>query len=110
MTRVALAAAMAFGLAGTALALEATPIAGAQVATDVTLSGSVARILDEDTFVLADPSGTIPVYIGPHPMPVTVDMAITVMGQIDDDLPRELYAKQVILPDDRMIEVGGAYD
>ncbi|MEL7175974.1 MAG: hypothetical protein AAGK28_05575 [Pseudomonadota bacterium] len=110
MIRIALAAAMGFGLTKAALALETTPIADAQIDTAVTLSGSVARILDEDTFVLADPSGTIPVYIGPHPMPVAVEMAITVTGQIDDDLPRELYATQLILPGDRVIEVGGAYD
>lgn len=102
--------AVASSLAGTALANEITSIADAPTYTPITLSGSVDRIVDEDTFVLADPSGTIPVYIGPHAMPVTVDMAITVTGQIDDDLPRELYADQLVLPGDRMIEVGGAYD
>ncbi len=103
-------AALATGLAGAALARDSLSIADAPTSGPVTLSGSVDRIVDEDTFVLADASGTIPVYIGPHAMPVTVDMAVTVTGAIDDDLPRELYANQLVLPGDRVIEVGGAYD
>ncbi len=110
MTRVVVFSALLLSLTGPAIARNTVSIADAPTYAPVTLSGSVDRIIDDDTFVLADASGTIPVYIGPHAMPVTVDMVVTVTGAIDDDLPRELYAEQLILPDNRVIDVGGAYD
>lgn len=63
--------------------------------TWVTVSGVVHQITDEDTFLLKDHTGQIPVYIGPNPMPVQEGMPITVHGVVDDDLPREIYAKRI---------------
>ncbi|WP_227267875.1 NirD/YgiW/YdeI family stress tolerance protein [Roseobacter weihaiensis] len=61
----------------------------------VTVSGIVHQITDEDTFVLKDHTGQIPVYIGPNRMPVQQGMPVTVHGVVDDDFPREIYAKRI---------------
>ncbi|MEL7212681.1 MAG: NirD/YgiW/YdeI family stress tolerance protein [Pseudomonadota bacterium] len=93
-----------------ALAVETTPIAEARSDAVVTFEGIVQDILDDDTFLMADETGTIPVYIGPHAMPVSPNEQIRVTGQIDDDLPRELYANALVTADGQVVTLGGRYD
>ena len=65
----------------------------------VTLRGVVARITDEDEFILADPSGQIRVYVGPNMVPAAPGETITVSGRVDDDFPLEIYATLIIRAD-----------
>lgn len=60
----------------------------------VTISGVVDRVSNDDTFILRDETGSIPVYLGPNRVPVEVGMAVTVHGIVDDDVPREIYANR----------------
>lgn len=76
----------------------------------VTISGVVDRVTDEDTFVLRDTTGSIPVYLGPNRVPVEVGMTVTVHGIVDDDVPREIYAESLIKPDGQTITFDHSYD
>ena len=65
----------------------------------VTISGVVDRITSEDTFILKDHTGRIPVYLGPNRVPVKEGLAVMVHGLVDDDVPREIYAKRMGVAD-----------
>lgn len=65
----------------------------------VELRGTVARITDEDEFILSDASGQVRVYVGPNLVPATEGEAITVFGRVDDDGPLEIYANRIIRAD-----------
>lgn len=87
------------------------PVSEAQRGSFVTVAGSVTRIMDEDTFRLADASGDIRIYIGPNRMPVRAGDAVTVSGFVDDGFgPREIYADTVTLPDGSMVTFERRYD
>jgi uncharacterized protein YdeI (BOF family) len=80
----------------------------------VTLRGTVDRIADEDTFILRDDSGRIPVYIGwQNALPVKKGEVITVLGRADDDaipgiLP-EIYARVLIRETGERIHLRGDF-
>lgn len=92
-------------LASTPLAATAqadppvTEIAALVPGQAVTLRGVVQRITDEDEFILSDASGRVPVYVGPNLVPATTGETITVIGRVDDDGPREIYATRIIRAD-----------
>ncbi len=109
LTRLALIAATSL-LASPALAYELTTVDQLQPYEPAALQGTVERVTDSDTFVLEDATGSIRVYIGPHRMPVGAGDAVTVNGRLDDDLPREVYADQLVLSDGQVVEVGGPYE
>ncbi len=89
---------------------DTTPIAEAQRGTMVTVQGTVARILDEDTFRLTDLSGDIRVYVGPNVVPADVGEAVTVHGFVDDDLgPREIYARSLTRADGEVVTFDHSY-
>jgi uncharacterized protein YdeI (BOF family) len=76
---------------------EVIAISDAERGQSVTVAGEVSRVLDEDTFRLADDSGSIRVYIGPNRLPVRSGDRVTVSGHVDDDWgPREIYAERLI--------------
>ncbi|MGD1882288.1 MAG: hypothetical protein ACFB11_08205 [Paracoccaceae bacterium] len=82
------------------IAAPSAVVAGSNIADLVsdqraTVSGVVDRVTDEDTFILKDHTGSIPVYLGPNRVPVTQGMNVTVHGIVDDDVPREIYANQI---------------
>ena len=88
-----------------------TPIADAQRGSFATVEGEVARILDEDTFRLADASGAIRIYIGPNRMPVRTGDAVRVTGFVDDGFgPREIYADGLVQADGTEIQFDRRYD
>jgi uncharacterized protein YdeI (BOF family) len=109
LTRLALIAATSL-LASPALAYELTTVDQLQPYEPAALQGTVERVTDSDTFVFEDATGSIRVYIGPHRMPVGAGDAVTVNGRLDDDLPREVYADQLVLSDGQVVEVGGPYE
>ncbi|MFN3226387.1 MAG: NirD/YgiW/YdeI family stress tolerance protein [Hyphomicrobiales bacterium] len=109
MTRLALIAAVSV-LATPVLAYELTTVDQLQPYEQAVLNGTVERVTDDDTFVFRDSTGTIRVYIGPHRMPVSAGDAVTVRGRLDDDLPREVYAEQLVLSDGQVVQVGGPYE
>ena len=74
------------------MALADLTIADLQPDTQVTISGIVDRLADEDTFILRDDSGEIEVYLGPNPVPVAVASHVTVSGVVDGDATAEIYA------------------
>ncbi|MGR3701572.1 MAG: hypothetical protein ACU0A4_05755 [Paracoccaceae bacterium] len=89
---------------------DITPIAQAERGSLVTVQGKVARILDEDTFRLADDSGDIRVYVGPDFVPADVGEAVTVHGFVDDDLgPREIYARSLTRADGAVVTFDQRY-
>lgn len=89
---------------------DITPIAQAERGNMVTVQGTVARILDEDTFRLSDGSGEIRVYVGPHFMPAVVGEAVSVHGFVDDDLgPREIYARSMTRADGEVVTFDHRY-
>lgn len=70
----------------------------------VVLRGEVARILDEDEFLLVDDTGRIRVYIGwKNDLPVNKGDTVIVEGRADDDaifgLRPEIYARVLELSD-----------
>lgn len=76
----------------------------------VTVSGVVERVTDDDTFVLRDDTGALPVYLGPNRVPVEVGMTVTVHGIVDDDVPREIYAQSLTKPSGKTITFDHSYD
>ena len=73
-----------------------TPIAEAARGAAVTVQGAVARVLDDDEIRLADASGDIVVYLGPEAPTIAAGEPLTIRGRIDDDWPRELYAREIV--------------
>ena len=73
-----------------------TPIAEADRGAAVTVRGAVARVLDYDEIRLADASGDIVVYLGPGAPAFSTGEQLTIRGRIDDDWPRELYAREIV--------------
>lgn len=109
---------------GTGLAMSAmatAPAALAQADTQLTtiaaltrgqfveLRGTVARITDEDEFILSDASGQVQVYVGPNVVPATEGEAITVFGRVDDDGPLEIYASRIIRADGTEVALPQSY-
>ena len=87
---------VSFAFAGAAAADTVTPIADVERGTNVTVSGTVERLLDSDEFRLADDSGSIRVYVGPDWVPADVGEAVTVRGFVDDDwFNEEIYAREI---------------
>ena len=105
-----LAAAVAFFTVPQAMAETITPIDEVQRGTAVTVDGTVERILDEDEFRLADASGRIDVYIGPNVMPANLGDRVLVRGIVDDGLTREIYAREMVLPDGSTITFDRRYE
>lgn len=88
-----------------------TPIADAQRGSMVTVQGSVERITDEDEFRIADTTGSIRVYVGPHWVPVTPGETVTVRGFVDNDPgPREIYARSLTRADGSVVSFERRYD
>jgi uncharacterized protein YdeI (BOF family) len=79
-----------------ALAETITPIGEAARGAAVTVQGAVARVLDDDEIRLADGSGAIVVYLGPDAPAIAAGEQLTIRGRIDDDWPRELYAREIV--------------
>ena len=75
-----------------------------------TIQGSVERILDEDEFRIADASGSIKVYIGPHFVPVEVGERVTVRGFVDNDLRKEVYARELVRANGEVVRFDRRYD
>ena len=73
----------------------AVTIADAQRGSMVTLQGRVERILDEDAFRLCDASDCIKIDTGRTMVPVNQGEEVTVIGFIDRDLLREVYAREI---------------
>ncbi len=88
----------------------AIPIAEARRGAAVTLAGVVDRILDEDEFRLKDASGDIEVYLGPNWVRLAPGETVTVSGWIDDDIPRELYARKIVRADGSVLTFDHRYD
>ena len=86
-----------------AFAEAITPIADVKRGQAVTVEGTVERILDEDEFRLEDASGRIDVYIGPNVLPANTGDRVTVRGIVDDDSSREIYARQLVMPDGSVV-------
>ena len=76
-----------------------TEIGALRPGQEVMLRGVVLRITDEDEFILSDASGQIPVYVGPNRVPAEQGETITVIGHVDDNGPREVYATRIINAD-----------
>lgn len=76
----------------------------------VVLRGEVARILDEDEFLLVDDSGRIRIYIGwKNDLPVSRGDVVIVEGRADDDAlfgtRPEIYARVLELADGKRINL-----
>lgn len=98
-------------IASAASASQIIPIAKAERGTMVTVQGIVEHIADEDEFRLADPSGTINIYVGPHWVPAAIGETVIVNGLVDDDLgPREIYARSLIRADGAVIIFDRRYE
>ncbi len=84
----------------------------AEISSDkrVTISGVVDRITSEDTFILKDHTGRIPVYLGPNRVAVEEGLPVTVHGLVDDDVPREIYADRMRIGDGPQLELDHRYD
>ena len=107
---VAATALLAIAVPGTALAERVTPIADVQRGTQVTVAGTVERILDEDEFRLTDQSGSIDVYVGPNWVPADTGETVTVRGFVDDGWIREIYARELIRADGSVVQFDRRYD
>lgn len=92
------------------LANSVTKIEDIQRGAQVTLTGEVIRILDEDEFRLRDETGSVQVYIGwRNRVMVDVGETVTVSGFVDDDLLQafrpEVYARQIVREDGETIDL-----
>ena len=92
------------------LAVAETTITELQPNTQVTISGTVDRITDEDTFVLRDASGEIEIYLGPNLVPVAVGSTVTVSGLVDDGPLPEIYARSLVTAEGETITFEYNYD
>lgn len=78
-----------------------------------TVQGEVVRYRDREEILLRDGSGRIAIYLGSPPprQPVAeVGEVLVVSGWVDDDLfdiPKELYATEIIRADGTVIELAG---
>ena len=80
-----------------------TPINDVQRGSMVTIEGTVDRILDTDEFRIRDSSGSIRVDIGyPNFVPVAVGETVRVVGFVDRDLFKEIYAREIIHADGKV--------
>lgn len=86
-----------------------TPIAEAARGAAVTVQGAVARVLDYGEIRLADASGAIVVYLGPDAPAIVTGEQLTIRGHIDDDWPRELYAREIVRANGDTIALRRAY-
>jgi uncharacterized protein YdeI (BOF family) len=77
----------------------------------ITVRGEVARITDEDEFILKDSSGSVRVYVGPDMVPAEVGENVTVSGFVDDDViePKEIYAKTLTRADGSIVTFDHKY-
>ncbi len=101
-----LAAAAFGGVPALAQSGPATAIAEITRGTQVTITGTVERIADEDEFHLADRSGSIEVYLGPSRVPVVVGETVTVTGYVDDDPgPLDLCASSITRADGTVVPI-----
>lgn len=80
-----------------------TPINDVQRGSMVTIEGTVDRILDTDEFRIRDATGSIRVDIGyPNFVPVAVGETVRVVGFVDRDLMKEIYAREIIHADGKV--------
>lgn len=112
---LALGAALAVSsMAGAPLAIaqadaQLTEIAALTRGQLVEVRGMVARITDEDEFILSDASGQVRVYVGPNFVPASEGEAITVFGRVDDDGLLEIYASRIIRADGTEVALPQGY-
>jgi len=109
MKHALLAAAAALS-ATLALAETITPIGSLSRNTNVTVSGTVDRLTDEDEFVMSDATGSVRVYVGPNFVPASSGEAVTVRGFVDDDLRIEIYARELVRADGTVVTFDHRYD
>ena len=91
--------------------VKVTPISELQRGTTITVRGEVARITDEDEFILKDSSGSVRVYVGSDMVPAEVGENVTVSGFVDDDVigPKEIYAKTLTRADGSIVTFDHKY-
>jgi uncharacterized protein YdeI (BOF family) len=99
LIRIAFFAALSLAVPAVVSAAPLTSIADIRRNSEVTVSGRIDRITDEDEFVLRDATGTVRVYIGPNRIPAPAGSEVTVTGFVDDDLRLEIYAREMVLAD-----------
>ncbi len=87
-----------------------TPVAEARPGALVTISGTVERVLDYDEFRLADGTGSILVYVGPDGHDARAGERVTVAGRVDDDGPREIYARSMTREGGATVTFSHRYD
>lgn len=98
-------------ITGAALAQTATPIGDLQRGSMVTVSGTVERIMDTDEFRLADPTGSVRIYVGPNWVPAQVGEQVSVSGFVDDGIgPKEIYARTLTHADGTVVQFEHRYD
>jgi uncharacterized protein YdeI (BOF family) len=93
-----------------ALAETITPIRDLVRNSHVTVSGSVDRLTDEDEFLMSDSTGSVRVYVGDSLVPAKRGDAVTIRGFVDDDLPMEIYARELVRPDGSVVTFDHDYD
>lgn len=87
-----------------------TPINDVQRGSMVMVEGTVERILDTDEFRLRDATGRIRVDVGyPNFVPVAVGETVRVVGFVDRDLFKEIYAREIIHADGRVSSLQRRY-
>ncbi|WP_208351772.1 NirD/YgiW/YdeI family stress tolerance protein [Pseudaestuariivita rosea] len=103
-------AALAPAFFATAALADITPIGDLKRNTNVTVTGTIDRLLDEDEFRMSDNTGSIRVYIGPNMVPANAGDRVTVTGFVDDDLRKEIYARQMQLPSGETVTFERRYE
>jgi hypothetical protein len=93
-----------------ALAETLTPISDLVRNSNVSISGTVDRLTDEDEFVMSDSTGSARVYVGPNAVPANLGENVIVRGFVDDDLPLELYARELVRADGTVVMFDHRYD
>jgi uncharacterized protein YdeI (BOF family) len=87
-----------------------TPINDVQRGSMVTVEGTVDRITDTDTFRLRDATGSIRVDVGyPNFVPVQVGETVRVIGFVDRDPLKEIYAREIVHADGRVSRLERRY-
>jgi uncharacterized protein YdeI (BOF family) len=87
-----------------------TPIGDLVRNSHVTVSGTLDRLTDEDEFVMSDATGSVRVYVGPNRVPASPGAAVTVRGFVDEDLPLEIYARELVRADGTVVTFDHRYD